>query len=170
MTAATLGIDIGGTAVKVAVGGHDGWCLGTSDRYDRPSRGALRSAIGQAIERAGGVRDRGAVGLCVPGIPSADESRIEVAVNVPGLEGWAFDELIADAVGPPAGVRRTNDAAAATVDWVKSRGITGRIAGIAIGTGVGLSIVDDGVPVEWTDGGAGHLGQVDVTVGDRDTA
>ncbi|MEL6795397.1 MAG: ROK family protein [Planctomycetota bacterium] len=170
MSECSLGIDIGGTAVKVAVRDDRGWRVGTSDRYSRPDRSALQSAIRDAVGRAGVDGTASAVGLCVPGIPSEDGSRIVTAVNVPGLEGWAFDELMRESIGKPAAIYRTNDAAAATVDWIASHKVTGRVAGIAIGTGVGLSIVEDGVPVCWTDSAAGHLGQIDVTVGDAASA
>ncbi|MEO1716112.1 MAG: ROK family protein [Planctomycetota bacterium] len=170
MSERLLGIDIGGTAVKVAIRNDRGWRVGTSDRYSRPDRSELQSAIRDAVGRVGPHGTASAVGLCVPGIPSEDGSKVVTAVNVPGLEAWPFDELVRDAIGAPAEMHRTNDAAAATVDWVESHGASGRVAGIAIGTGVGLSIVDDGVPVCWTDGAAGHLGQIDVTVGDAASA
>ncbi|MEL6497132.1 MAG: ROK family protein [Planctomycetota bacterium] len=170
MSERLLGIDIGGTAVKVAVRDDRGWRVGTSDRYSRPDRSSLQSAIRDAVGRAGVDGTASAVGLCLPGIPSEDDSRIATAVNVPGLEGWPFDELVRDAIGAPAEIHRTNDAAAATVDWVESHGVSGRVAGIAIGTGVGLSVLDESGPVAWTDGGAGHLGQIDVTVGDPASA
>lgn len=169
-TTAALGIDIGGTGVKVAARAGDRWKLGVSDRYAKPDRATLLAAIRQSIGRAELDAPVDRVGLCVPGIASDDGTRIDIAVNVPGLVGWAFADLAGDALGRPAEVVRTNDAAAATTDWVRTHGETGRVAGIVIGTGVGLSVVEAGSAVAWTDGAAGHLGQVDVTVGDPASA
>jgi glucokinase len=169
-----VGIDIGGTAVKVArpdrIAGT--WRTATSDRYARPDRDTLARALRDAAERADAAGlGAAAVGLCVPGIPSADGSRIELSVNVPGLMGWDFRDLTAEALGGrPAAIVRLGDAEAATTDWAAAHGSSGRIAGIAIGTGVGLAVLDDGVPLRCCDGGAGHIGQIDVTIGPPELA
>ncbi|MEO0630104.1 MAG: hypothetical protein AAFY46_05175, partial [Planctomycetota bacterium] len=63
-----------------------------------------------------------------------------------------------------------SDATAALVDWQAESGEQGRSVGIAIGTGVGLCVMDGDRVAEWTGSGAGHLGQVDVTVGDPESA
>lgn len=169
-----VGIDVGGTAVKLATldPNAGGWRTSTSDRYTRPDRDTLARALRSAAERAGASGlDRASVGLCVPGIPSADGSRIELSVNVPGLMGWDFRDLVAEALGgPPGSIVRLGDAEAATTDWAAVHGSAGRIAGIAIGTGVGLAVLDDGVPLRCCDGGAGHIGQIDVTIGPPERA
>ena len=163
-----LGIDIGGTGVKVACPSGDRWSLGTSDRYTRPTREQLLSALRQAIERAG-VRTNvvSSVGLCVPGIPSPDSSRIDIAVNVPGLVGWPFQELVSQAIGHcPERIVRLIDADAAATDWYETHHPSGRTLALVLGTGVGMCVLDEGQPLRITDGGSGHIGQIDVSLDD----
>ena len=167
MSTTRVGIDIGGTSVKVAAMVGDTWRTASSVRYAMPDRDALRLALRSAWKQLGveGAIDR--VGLCVPGIPAADGGSIGVAVNLPGLVGWDLAEMVAETVGADGvGVIRASDAAAALFDWQVGTGATGRSVGIVLGTGVGLSVMDGGTIADWTDGGAGHLGQIDVTVGD----
>lgn len=166
-SSSALGIDIGGTRVKVArlFGGH--WSLGESEQYEKPSREQLLGAIKLALQGAGHVDgDVSRVGLCVPGIPSADGKCIEIAVNVPGLVGWLFQDMIREATGAAsAELIRAGDAEAATLDWWRMHEKPkGRLLGVAIGTGVGMAVLDDGEVLRVTDGGSGHLGQIDVGV------
>lgn len=162
-----LGIDVGGTSVKVAACIDGVWRTAQSDRYEKPGRAALAGAIRAAWDALGIEHSPDRVGLCVPGIAAADGRSIEVAVNVPGLEGWDLAGMVCESLGlEDCTIQRTTDAAAALIDWQASTGASGRSLGIAIGTGVGLCVMDGATVVAWTGGGAGHLGQVDVTVGD----
>lgn len=163
-----LGIDIGGTAVKAASIGPGGDRLvAVSDAYARPDRKTLRHAITVAIGRLGPQGfDTGrvrAVGLCVPGRRNADRTAIELAVNVPGLEGYRFDEIVRDLAGRDGLPQRVmTDAEAATADAARDFPGVRRILGIAIGTGVGCCLLEDGVAQRIGSGGIGHLGQIDL--------
>jgi predicted NBD/HSP70 family sugar kinase len=162
-----LGIDIGGTAVKAAeIGPHDAPRIAVSDTYARPDRAQLRSAIAQAIERLGtngavssGVR---AVGLCVPGRRNAERNAVELAVNVPGLEGYRFDDIVRDALGRDLPCRVMTDAEAGTLDAARAHPGARRVLGIAIGTGVGCCLLESGSAQRIGSGSIGHLGQVDI--------
>ncbi len=152
---------------------HEGgaWRLAKSDRYSMPDRDALIAALRAAMDRLGIEASGDRVGLCVPGIPAADRRSIEIAVNVPGLVGWDLAEMVAEAIGAvPSAVIRLTDAVSALRDWQARTGAAGRSLGIAMGTGVGLSVMDGDAFATWTYGGAGHLGQIDVTVGPREGA
>jgi glucokinase len=158
----TLGIDIGGTTVKAAVLRPDrAPQTSISDPYARPDRAQLRSAICQAV---GGLDLEGlaAVGLCVPGRRDPAGGCIELSVNVPGLEGYAFEQIVADAAGRPLPVRVCSDAEAATIDAARDYPRARRVLGIAIGTGVGASLVERGRALRLGEGTIGHLGQVDI--------
>ncbi len=167
----TLGIDIGGTAVKAALLHPDGSSrTGVSAGYARPDRDRLRLAIAEAVGAlgggGGGASAEGsairAVGLCVPGRRAASGDCIELAVNVPGLEGYAFDRIVAEALGRPRPVCVCSDAEAATIDAASDHPTARRVLGIAIGTGVGASLVEGGHPLRIGAGTIGHLGQVDI--------
>ena len=157
-----LGIDVGGTAVKAAARSPDGSVrLGASARYLRPDRQTLRAAIRDAV---GSVVDAvpTRVGMCLPGRRAAAGDRIELAVNVPGLQDYAFREIVQDAIGDAVPFRVVSDAEAATRDAAMAHPQRQRVLGMAIGTGVGVALVEHGVPVRIGRGTIGHLGQIDI--------
>jgi len=159
-----VGLDIGGSSIKAVAVHPDGTEQRfQSARYRRPQRNRLiqeLKCISQGLEIGGGRIE--SVGLCLPGIRSDDDSRVVRSVNVPGLVGLGLDEVVGCVLKND--VRRfvVGDALAAARDARHRLHLTGRVAGISIGTGVGLAVVDDGGQIVHTDGGAGHLGQVDV--------
>lgn len=164
-----LGIDIGGRSVKVAARDGARWLwTGQSAPYERPDAAALcaavRSAIVQPLERLD------ALGMCVPGLLDGQRRVVLEAINVPGLENLPLERLARDAVHARPGAPPTihNDTAAAAHDLVVARQLSGRVLVIALGTGVGAAVLDDGVPLLVEGQTAGHLGQIDVTVPGHD--
>src|SRR4051812_482792 len=92
-----LGIDVGGSSVKLAAiaGGRTLWTA-QSSRYSNPSPNAVAAAIAEAS--AGRAQNLTAVGICVPGILSADRSKIELAVNLPALQGVSLEGIVRHAL------------------------------------------------------------------------
>lgn len=160
-----LGIDIGGTSVKAACIDADGSVrTGISSTYQRPGRVALRDAVRQAIGSLGThtSADVRSVGLCVPGRKTPSGDAVELAVNVPGLEGYLFTDLLREALGCDPLFRVVSDAEAATIDASRAFPDARRVLGIAIGTGVGASLIEDGRPLRLGRGSVGHVGQIDI--------
>src|SRR4051812_37970179 len=96
-----LGIDVGGSSVKVAAlhGGQRLW-TGRSSTYARPGPDGIGAAIREAVAgRLDGPPP--AVGLCAPGILDERKERVTLSVNVPGLTGVRLADLVTEAVGPP---------------------------------------------------------------------
>jgi predicted NBD/HSP70 family sugar kinase len=159
-----LGIDIGGTSVKLAAiaDGETLW-TGQSAFYSRPTTEQLIEAI--ASTAAGRGKGIGLAGLCVPGLYDAPRRMITMSVNVPGLMGIKLDDLVAKALGAPIkDLKIINDAVATATDVIVSHGLSGRVVSIALGTGVGIGVLDDRVPL-FIDGlSPGHIGQVDVSI------
>jgi predicted NBD/HSP70 family sugar kinase len=170
-----LGIDIGGTSVKVAACDSRGnWATGASDPYSRPDTRALIVAIRSAVDR---VRTQcghtfaaspvHTVGLAVPGILDEARGEITTAVNVPGLVGAPLKDLVSSALGQSSlALRCFTDAHAAGLDVMESETprLTARLLAISLGTGVGACVLDDGVPVLISGRSPGHLGHIDVTI------
>jgi glucokinase len=160
-----LGIDIGGRSVKVAARDGNGWLwTGQSETYERPDVAALLAAVRSAIV---GRLDRiDALGMCVPGLMDAQRRVVLDAVNVPGLAGFPLERLARDAVHVPLAAAPSihNDSAAAAHDLFIARRLSGRLLVLALGTGVGAAVLDDGVPLLVEGQTAGNLGQIDVTV------
>jgi glucokinase len=158
----TVGIDIGGTAVKAVCLRSDGTeTLSISAEYARPDRAVLRASIRSVVDQLGSDLPD-AVGLCVPGRRAADGESIELSVNVPGLMGYRFRDLIPDLFGRPVPHTVLSDAEAATLDLARQHPSVRRVLGIAIGTGIGAALLEDGKPVRLGRGSIGHLGQIDL--------
>jgi glucokinase len=164
-----IGIDIGGTSVKLAAVGRDGRVAWTarSSTYSGPDAeglaAAIREAAGGRIEP--GAIGRAAVGLCVPGLMNDEKTVVRQSVNVPGLNGVRLDELVAAALaGRPATVAVATDAYATAYDLYETLRPPGRILSLAIGTGVGASVLDDGRPLHVDGESPGHFGQLDVSI------
>lgn len=160
----SLGIDIGGTSVKLAAV-RDGAVAWTArgEPYARPTRGQLVDAIQPAIAGRGG--DVSAVGLCVPGLLGADRMTVARSVNLPGLDGVRLDDLVAEALGRrPETLTVVTDANATGIDLYAARRLTGRLFVLAIGAGVGAAVIDDGRPLCVDGDSPGHFGQMDVSL------
>ena len=160
----SLGIDIGGTSVKLAAIDEDAppW-TGQSAAYFRPSTCQLIDAI----EQAANGRSIGAqtVGICVPGLLDRLTRTVTAAVNVPGLVGLALDDLVARALGHAiARLEIINDALAAGTHVSISLALSGRVLSMALGTGVGMGVLDDGKPLLVEGDSSGHIGQIDVSI------
>jgi predicted NBD/HSP70 family sugar kinase len=160
----SLGIDIGGTSVKLAQmeNGQTVW-TGQSPFYARPTTAQLIDAIRAAAK--GRVASVDVAGLCVPGLYDRARRMITLSVNVPGLMDIVLDDLVARALGP--GIKELkiiNDAVATATDVIRARKLSGRVVSIALGTGVGMGVLDDGVPLFIEGASPGHIGQVDCSI------
>jgi len=167
----TLGIDIGGTSVKVCLLDSELAHAGRSRMYTSPSRAMLIEAIREAIgQLPSEILRTTPIGLCLPGKRAADGCSVERSVNLPSLNGWAFDELLSSVLEMvPQSYRVLSDVQAAGEDLLCAHTYCGRSAIIAIGTGVGVAVIDDGEPVEIGQRGIGHLGMMDMgRLGERD--
>jgi predicted NBD/HSP70 family sugar kinase len=159
----TLGIDIGGSSIKAACTNSDG-CkrTATSQRYTNPDRSGLISAIQSCVailEIDHPVR----VGLCLPGRMHADRQSIELAINLPVLNDWAFEDIITSAFDHEVvSYRVISDAEAAGFDFAVSHRIAGRTAAISIGTGVGLCVLDGTQIVTIGKKGIGQIGDMHI--------
>jgi predicted NBD/HSP70 family sugar kinase len=167
--ATTLGLDIGGSSVKAAVyvDGNFVRC-GQSPFYYRPTKAQLLTAIHAAV---GPVRELKSVGLCVPGLMDEQRRLITLSVNVPGLAGLPFDQLVPEALslnGERPRISASNDAAATAFDIYRMRQLAGRLLVITLGTGVGAAVIDDGNLLRVEGESPGHIGQIDVSIAGED--
>ena len=160
----SVGIDIGGSSVKAA-SFLDGGLIGTatSSRYSNPERADLTGAIKECLG-ALDIDQIGSVGLCLPGRMNAGHTMVEHSVNIPSLNGWAFEDLLGSVISDSGvATRVVSDADAAGYDYATEFPVAGRTAAISLGTGVGLCVLDGEKIVTIGDGGGiGHLGHMDV--------
>ena len=160
-----LGLDLGGTNIKVVVVEHDAGEWRVLDRDQVPTPAAkgpdrvvarLAEVGAEAMARSPGVES---VGIGVPGLydPAAGTTRF--LVNIAGA--WAGHPVagpVGDALGVPAAL--INDARAfglAELRLGAGRGLQAMI-GLTLGTGVGGVIAIDGRVYQGRDGTGGELG------------
>ncbi len=159
----TLGIDIGGSSVKAALLDGDAvvW-TSPGPTYQRPTTDELVAAVRQAIRWP--LPPLEGIGLCVPGLLDKAAQMVTLAVNVPGLNGIPLARILSRVLNSelPNRLCVTNDAAATGFDIWSARRPAGRLMVIAIGTGIGASVIDHGEFLLVDGDSPGHLGQVDL--------
>jgi predicted NBD/HSP70 family sugar kinase len=161
----SLGIDIGGTSVKAALLDGDRVLWTTkSAPFSRPTTDQLVVAIREVAANQPAHID--AVGLCCPGLLDRPTRTITLSVNVPGLVGVPLDDIISRALGPVPKAAILSDANAVGYDIYVAHRLTGRLLCLALGTGVGASVVDPGGFLHVSGESPGHIGQVDVSLDD----
>ena len=161
----SLGIDVGGSSVKLAAinSGTSALWEQQSGNYSHPTRDQLAGAIRDAI---GGRFADGIVGICVPGRRAPGGRTVQLSVNIPALNGMKLDDLVREALGKaPARVEVITDAIANAYDIYATKKLRGRLLSLALGTGVGAAVIDDGgVPLMVDGESPGHIGQIDCSI------
>jgi len=170
---ARVGIDIGGTSMKLAAVANDRApiCL-AGDPHARPTREALaeelRKSWRELLRRAGWSRAADvAVGICVPG-PVDDSGTLEAAANLAALVGVRIGPWVQDVLGLSRTPGVLTDALAAALGEYRACPLPGRGLYLTIGAGVGGMVLDEGKPLMITRGTSGHFGHMDVSGGQRD--
>ncbi len=164
-----LGIDIGGTSVRVGVVTDAGELLARADA-PTPSDGdpaLLGKLLSEQVQRVVDDAAQGApsaVGVAVPGIWDRETGIMQRAINLPQLEGRNIRQLFADALGRAVFVESDVNAAA-WAQWHALKPRPRRFVYVSIGTGVGGSAILDGQILHHTHGGAGHFGHLIVDTG-----
>lgn len=159
-----LGIDVGGSSVKLAaIDAERVLWIAQSATYEQPTRQQLVSSIREAL--AGRYQRQTPVGLCVPGQRDRVARKIVQSVNIPALNGLVLDELVHEALGTHfSHLELASDAVANGYDIFASNKLKGRLVSLALGTGVGAAVIDDGVPLMVDGESPGHIGQVDCSI------
>ena len=161
-----IGVDLGGTKVRVGSVDRDGGVLRRSERSTpRDSQSelvaVLEAAVGEELERDTSIA---ALGFGIPSTIDQREGRVVSSVNVP-LADLDFREHMSRRFSLPVAI--DNDAnAAAVAEWTvgSGRGVQNLVL-LTLGTGIGGGLVLDGRPYRGATGAAAELGHLVV---DRD--
>jgi len=157
----SLGVDLGGTNIKIVVIDNDGNVLEylTSDTSD--AEGSWAQTIKNQLELI--EKHRGAspchIGLAAPGLAAKDGRSIAyMQGRLQGLQGFVWQDFL------EAPVVVLNDAHAALLGEVWQGAAKGfrNVILLTLGTGVGGAVLVDGRLITGQIGRAGHLGHTSV--------
>jgi glucokinase len=165
MTAALIGVDLGGTSIRAAVATGE-VTHGEPVHSDTPSRdgpAAVLDAVADcARQAAAGVAIRG---LAI-GIPGPIDPRAGVVHNAPNMSGWnevPAAALLTERLGCP--VVLCHDAAAAGYAELKAGAGRGarHLLFITVSTGIGGALFVDGDLYDGATGSAGEVGHTPIS-------
>lgn len=156
-----IGVDLGGTNIKLAVVSHDGEVLEYLTCETEDNAGSWAETIKQQIAEAQNQRGEPAshIGLAAPGLAARDDlSIVNMQGRLQGLEGLVWTDFLQT----PRPVRVLNDAHAALLGEVWKGAAAGfsNVVLLTLGTGVGGAILADGRLLKGHIGRAGHLGHI----------
>ncbi|MBV9611342.1 MAG: ROK family protein [Acidobacteriaceae bacterium] len=167
MGAYAIGIDLGGTNLRVAAIDSDGALI---DRVSAPviySSGPehvvrkICEVVTEVRSRAGASGLRG-VGIGVPGFIDIDAGVVEGAANLPGFQGFPIRDAVQKALGTPIILENDANAAALGEMWMGAGRNVKDLILITLGTGIGGGIVVDGNVLHGFLGMAGELGHMTI--------
>lgn len=166
-----LGVDIGGTAVKLGIVREDGTVLSRMERsvsfdgYKTPIMTTVQQAIDDFLQETG----EDPVGIGVSATGQIDSIRGVVAGvggNFPGWEDAVIGPVLAERYHKKVTVANDANCMCLGEAWIgAARGYTD-VIGITIGTGVGGGIITGGRLLEGARGLAGEIGHLQTHAGD----
>ena len=153
-----LGVDLGATNLRVALGTPEGEI---AERADGPVP-ATPELLVERVAALAGDADVAAAAVGIPGIPSGDGLGGLIA-GAAGLSGAPLRTLLEAALGIP--VRLENDLNLAALAEQRARGVDDLVF-VGVGTGVGMGIVSGGRLLRGAHGAAGELGHLPLAARD----
>lgn len=166
MTAAlALGVDIGGTQLRVALVDELGQIVaraaGRTDAGGGPQANVAQIvALAASLGVAPAPLDVSAVGICAPGPLDSESGAILDIPTLPGWNGFPLRRTLGEAFHLPAWLE--NDGiAAAFGEWKFGAGRDCRhFVYVTVSTGIGGGVVIDGRLLHGRRGMAGHIGHI----------
>ena len=163
----SIGVDLGGTNLRVAAVDSDGKILCRESVTASFDYGPLHvvnrivSIIEQVRERVSGHELRG-VGIGVPGFIDIDAGLVVGSANLPGFQGFPVRDEIQQRLGTPIVLENDANAAALGEMWMGAGRNVKDLVLLTLGTGIGGGIVIDGKIFHGANGMAGEFGHMTV--------
>lgn len=165
-----LGVDIGGTTIKLGIISESGEILEkweittqTGDQSDRIPHDIWTSLTEHlAINNIDKKQCLG-IGVGAPGFVVADTGDIAQAVNL-GWVDFPLGDILHDLSGLPVYIENDANIAALGENWLGSGGLAENLVMITLGTGVGGGIIVSGKIVSGSNGMAGEIGHMTMDV------
>lgn len=168
-----LGVDVGGTTVKIGIFTEQGDIL---EKWQITTQVADKSALiphdiwNSIVEKMKNnkIKQEQLIGMGVgaPGFVSSETGEIALAVNL-GWKDFPLGDILKDLSGLPVYVENDANIAALGENWLGSGQLSDHLIAVTLGTGVGAGIIANGKVISGTNGTAGEIGHVIV---DKDGA
>lgn len=145
----SIGVDLGGTSLRVAALGESGKRLSSISLPTRVSDGPeavvadICQAIKSTLDQAGNVVPLRGIGLGSPGPLELPGGRLLHLPNFPGFDGFELKQAVETQLGMPV-IVESDANAAALAEWQRGAGKTLGVASLCmltLGTGVGNGII-----------------------------
>jgi glucokinase len=162
----SIGVDLGGTNLRIAAVERDGTLLEKINRSTRTSLGRdyvieeMCAAIGQLAAKHRQAGDLLGIGVGVPGIVDTRTGLLHEAPNLPGWSETHVGNEIERRLGTRVVVENDANAAALGEAWLGAGGNAADLAIFTLGTGVGGGIVLGGKIWHGMSGIAGEFGHI----------
>ncbi|XWK91338.1 MAG: ROK family protein [Phormidium sp.] len=161
MAAEVIGIDLGGTAIKLGRFSEDGKC---EQSLTTPTpQPATPEAVIQALVAAINSLETAAVkaiGVGTPGPTDAAGKIAKIAINLVGWNDIPLAELLETKTGLPTIIANDANCAALGEAWLGAGRNFRNLILLTLGTGVGGAIILDGKLFTGNQGAAGELGLI----------
>ncbi|MBA4533307.1 ROK family glucokinase [Brevibacillus halotolerans] len=163
-----VGVDIGGTTIKIALLDPNGEII-TKTQIPTPVSegedaiiGQMTNTIDQLMAEQGFTKEEAyGIGIGVPGPVDTDTGFVYEAVNL-GIKDTALKAKTEALTGLPTYVENDANAAALGEMWRGAGQGTDNLVAITLGTGIGGGIIIDGKIVHGVKGVGGEIGHVTV--------
>jgi len=157
-----IGVDLGGTAIKLGCFTEDGVCLqGLSVATPQPAfPEAVVAAIAAAIEQVDPESQALAIGIGTPGPADAAGRIARVAINLTGWQDVPLADWLEAKTGRPAVLANDANCAGLGEAWLGAGRKFRHLILLTLGTGVGGAVILNGELFVGHGGTAGELGLV----------
>jgi glucokinase len=168
MPAFTIGIDLGGTNLRVAAIDQDGHPLETISTLTEVSRGreCVVDDITSATAHLRGKYARShsflGVGVGLPGIIDVESGTLHSAANLPGWQSYNVRDDLSQRLDSAVFLDNDANCAALGEKWLGAGSHVDDLCMITLGTGVGGGFVVNGKPWHGVLGMAGEIGHMTV--------
>lgn len=161
MQAEVIGIDLGGTAIKLGRFSEDGKCQ-QSLTVPTPQPATPEAVIQAMVAAINALEttDVKAIGVGVPGPTDAAGKIAKIAINLVGWKDIPLAELLETKTGLPTILANDANCAALGEAWLGAGRHFRNLILLTLGTGVGGAIIFDGKLFIGHQGAAGELGLI----------
>lgn len=162
LTGEVMGIDLGGSAIKLGRFGPKGDCRAelTLTTPQPATPGAVVAAIVAGINQIDPDHQTRAIGLGTPGPADATGRVARVAINLEGWQDVPIADLLEDQTGRPTIVANDANCAGLGEAWLGAGRAFQDMILLTLGTGVGGAIILNGQLFVGRQGTAGELGLI----------